>query len=557
MNRPNPSFNDTEANGIREFQYELWRERFLRSIQIGGLVFGLIALIPNLITAPNAVFITIFLTAYFLLILTTVIKFSYNVRAGMIVFLLYGLGVSGIFENGLWGDARLFFLAFVCMSLLVFNYRFGIIATGLSMVTFAIGGWLVLNGQIKVSSLENSAPGSPAAWIEMGVVLLLLSAIFIAALKYFQDEFSQSQEISLAAFNNLQRGRTSLETLVDDRTAQLTKKTEQFRAASYIARQTAELQDLESILKVSVDLITDQFGYYHAGIFLMNESDDEVILQEASSEGGRRMLEKGHSLKVGSQGIVGYAASAKKPRIALDVGADAVFFNNLELPATRSEIALPLVIRNKVLGILDIQSDQPQAFNVDDIDVLQTLADQIAVAIENIRLLDEAQTALKQIEALTILRTREAWSQKSKEGNFTFTYTPLGMRAGKPSDEFNQSIKIPIALRGQKIGSISLARKNNSPWSAIDLAMVNEVAYQTGLAVDNVRLVEEATERARQEQTVGELATRFSQATEVDSLLQTAARELGQVADVAEVSVYIGQIPEQSPNKKRSRRVSG
>ena len=86
--------------------------------------------------------------------------------------------------------------------------------------------------------------------------------------------------------------------------------------------------------------------------------------------------------------------------------------------------------------------------------------------------------------------------------------------------------------------------------------MVNEVAYQTGLAIDNVRLVEEATERAHQEQTVGELATRFSQSSDIDNLLQTAARELGQVTDVAEVSVFIGQIPEQTPQKRRVKRFS-
>jgi GAF domain-containing protein len=144
-----------------------------------------------------------------------------------------------------------------------------------------------------------------------------------------------------------------------------------------------------------------------------------------------------------------------------------------------------------------------------------------------------------------------------QEGNYTYTYTPLGMKAGKSNKESDQAVSIPIKLRGQKIGSISLSRKNNAPWSDIDMDMVNEVAYQTGLAVDNVRLVEEATERAQQEKTVGELATRFSQSTDIDSLLQIAARELGQVADVAEVSVYIGQIPEQSPRKNIVKRQPG
>ena len=142
----------------------------------------------------------------------------------------------------------------------------------------------------------------------------------------------------------------------------------------------------------------------------------------------------------------------------------------------------------------------------------------------------------------------------------TFTNEPtktLGLQTGRESKEYDGSLKIPITLRGQKIGTISLTRKDDVPWTSIDMDLIREVAHQTGLAVDNIRLVEDATQRARLEQTVGELATRFSQSTEIDSLLQTAARELGQVANVAEVSVYIAQIPEQTPQKKRSRRATG
>ncbi len=183
---------------------------------------------------------------------------------------------------------------------------------------------------------------------------------------------------------NLSTLINDLEQRVSERTTGIAKKSEQLRAASYIARQTSEAKDLASLLNIVVNLITDQFGFYHAGIFLINEAEDEAILQTASSEGGRRMIEQGYSLMVGTQGIVGYVASQKRVRIALDVGSDAVFFNNPDLPLTRSEVALPLMVRNKVLGVLDIQSDQPQAFRNEDLDVLQTLADQVAIAISRI-----------------------------------------------------------------------------------------------------------------------------------------------------------------------------
>jgi len=353
---------------------------------------------------------------------------------------------------------------------------------------------------------------------------------------------------------NLSSLINDLERRVAERTEDIAKKTDQLRAASYIARQTAEVQDLSLLLNIVVKLVTDQFGFYHTGIFLTNEAGDEVTLQAASSEGGGRMIQKGHALKVGTQGIVGYVASQKKTRIALDVGTDAVFFNNPDLPLTRSEIALPLLVRGKILGVLDIQSDKPGAFTVEDIDVLETLSDQVAVAIDNARLLDESQAAFLQLEALTAVRTREAWSQKLEEGQRAFTYTPLGLRAEKSSNNGDNAITIPITLRGQKIGHISIARKNDADWSQPDEDMVAEVATQAGLAIDNIRLLEEATQRARQEQVVGEMAFRFNQALDIDSLLQTATRELGQLPGVEEATVFIGDISDQEEAAAGSNR---
>jgi GAF domain-containing protein/HAMP domain-containing protein len=358
--------------------------------------------------------------------------------------------------------------------------------------------------------------------------------------------------------DNLRDLINDLEQRVAERTAGLTKKTDQLRAASFIARQTADVQDLSTILKLVVELITDRFGHYHAGIYLMNETGNEAILQAASSEGGKRMVERGHALEIGSQSIVSFVASQKRARIALDLGADAVFFNNPDLPMTRSEVALPLLIRDKVLGVLDIQSEQPQAFHVEDIDVFQTLADQVAVAIENARLLGESQAALRQLEAVSALRTSDAWHQRLLGQRLAFSYTPLGIRLEDNSGSAGaNSVQTPITLKGQTIGSISLARKENAGWSKFDEDLVQEVAYQVGLAVDNLRLLEDAQQRARQEQTIGDIAARFSQALDIDNLLQTAARELGQMPDVSEVSVFIGQLPEPTSQKRRPKRVTG
>lgn len=534
------------------FNYDQWRGKFLNTVLWFMTALGAVLVIAN-IPSATVLELSIFGALLLSLLIVTIVPLPYAVKAWTLIAVGYLVGLYNLIGFGPWSDSTIFFLAITLFASLLFDERVDWYIFALNTLSLAIMSILDITGLFHVTQ-----PGLPqigfGLWLTYSVDYIALALASIWAVNLLKTEFRTISEQFRSALFFVTKDRTELERRVEERTAGLVKKADQLRAASYIAHQTAELQDMELILKAVVNLITDQFGYYHTGIFLMNESGNEVVLQAASSEGGKQMIEKGYAVKVANQGSVGYAAAQKKASIMLDIGPDAVSFRNTDLPMTRSEVAIPLLTRNKVLGIIDIHSDQPQAFKTEDIDVLQTLADQIAVAIENVRLLDEAQSALMQIEALTTSRTREAWNQKVRVGNFAYTYTPLGLRTGKESENPEKALKIPITLRGQKIGSISLSRKDDTPWTSLDQDLVNEVAYQTGLAVDNIRLVEDATQRARQEQTVGELATRFSQSMDIDSLLQTAARELGQVADVAEVSVFIGEIPEQAPQRKRAKR---
>ncbi|HLO17260.1 MAG TPA: GAF domain-containing protein, partial [Anaerolineales bacterium] len=538
MNNSSPS---PQTQVGERFSYERWREGFLKAVLRGSCILGAIAIVLYLLTPSSVAFKVLAVLTYGILVLVALFtNLPYPIRALVFLLLLYFAALSSLLDHGI-ADASILFLGFIAMTGLLFSSRISVYsAAGITLLSILGSGWI---------------SASLADWARTTAILMVVAVIVMIGLYTFQEEFTKTQAAARQMLGTLREEHSRLEQRVDERTAGLTKKTEQLRATSYIARKTAEVQDLTSLLDTVAKLITEQFGFYHTGIFLVNETGDQAVLQSASSEGGQRMIERGHWLAVGTQGIVGYVAAQKKPRIALDVGTDAVFFNNPDLPMTRSELALPLLVRNKVLGVLDIQSDKPQAFNVEDIDVLQTLADQIAIAIENARLMDETQAALMQLEALTGVRTREAWSQKLRERSRVFTYTPLGLRAEKLSKNDDKAVSAPIMLRGQKIGNISIARRGDSAWSKLDRDLIEEVAAQVGLAVDNIRLLEEPTQRARQEQTIGKLATRFSQSLDLDTLLQTAARELGQLPDISEVSVFIGQETEQiSQIKQRSKR---
>ena len=161
-----------------------------------------------------------------------------------------------------------------------------------------------------------------------------------------------------------------------------------------MARDATAILDVNQLLHETVHLISEQFGFYHAGVFLLDEANEYAELRAASSAGGQRLLERGHRLRIGQTGIVGHVTATGEPRIALDVGQDAVFFDNPDLPDTRSEMAVPLVARGRVIGALDVQSTRQAAFSSEDVSVLQTMADQLATAIENARLFTATQEAL-------------------------------------------------------------------------------------------------------------------------------------------------------------------
>ena len=522
------------------FSNEQWAARLLNLVLRASCLFGLIAIVLYLLSPATTFSKVAAVIAYGVLVLVTLFsRLPYRFRAGAFLLLLYFAAFGSLLEHGIT-QAAILLLGFVVMTSLFFALRALIyLVVGLAFLTIVFFVW---------QSVDFADASS------LTVALLFVASIIAIGLHTFQEQFARIQITVRQTFDTLRNERSTLEQRVEERAAGLARKTEQLRATSYIARKTAEAQDLNSLLSTVARLVTDQFGFYHTGVFLLNEPGDRVTLQAASSEGGQRMMERGHFLSVGSQGIVGYVAAHKKPRIALDVGEDAVFFNNPDLPMTRSEVALPLLIRDKVLGVLDIQSDRPQAFGAEDIDVLQTLSDQIAIAIENARLLDEAQAAIVQLEALSGRRTREVWSRKLRDNHRVFTYTPLGMRAEKLPQANENAISAPILLRGQEIGNISIVRRADSKWSKLDEGLLDEVANQVGLAVDNIRLLEEATQRAAQEETIGKLAARFSQSLDLDTLLQTAARELGQVPDVSEVSVFIGESSEDIAKKRPSKR---
>jgi GAF domain-containing protein/HAMP domain-containing protein len=204
----------------------------------------------------------------------------------------------------------------------------------------------------------------------------------------------------------LQELYAELEHKVADRTRQLERRTVQLETAAEVSRAASSTLNTERLLSQTVELITDRFNLYYVGLFLVDEGGEWAVLQAATGEAGRQMMVQGHRLRVGGVSMVGWCTANAQARVALDVGEEAVRFDNPLLPDTHSEMALPLISRGRALGALDVQSTKEAAFDEADIAVMQTMADQVANAIENARLFEETQRLAQREQTISHITSK-------------------------------------------------------------------------------------------------------------------------------------------------------
>lgn len=324
------------------------------------------------------------------------------------------------------------------------------------------------------------------------------------------------------------------------------RQVQQYKAIGFVAKAIVSLQETETILQRITQLISDHFGYYHVGIFLIDDSKENANLKATNSEGGLKMLARGHSLKVGKVGIVGYVTDTGEARIASDTGSDAVFFDNPDLPETRSEMALPLKLGDGIIGALDIQSTEPSAFSDEDVNILSTLADQIALVMQNSELFEETRKSLKDLEVINRQYIKSSWEKLPQETNL-YGYA-LNSKGGAPIKEkinsiqknqsnLNKELSIPIQLRGVTIGSLKIENNKDRSFTNDQVDIALAVADRVAISLENARLLDEASRVAQRERAVGEITTKIRSVNEPQLMIQTALDELKRILQIEQIRI--------------------
>lgn len=316
--------------------------------------------------------------------------------------------------------------------------------------------------------------------------------------------------------------------------SQVAERTEQLKATLEVSHVASTILDPDELIKRVVNLITDRFGYYYTAIFLIDDSGQWAVLNEATGSAGQTLKSRGHKLPVGGKSMVGTAIATRQARIALDVGMEPVRFENPLLPETRSEIALPLMVGERIIGIMDVQSKQEAAFKEQDVETLQGMANSVATALENARLFRETQNGLEELRLIQRENVVRTWSETGQENQ---SYEYAANTEGLSPDAILSAIDVPLILREQIIGQLHL--EGQQDWTPEERNLVEAVATQAALAMENARLLDESQKTALRERLAAEITGKVWSSPNTDFILQTAIKELGRALRADEATIEL------------------
>lgn len=374
-----------------------------------------------------------------------------------------------------------------------------------------------------------------------------------AMVKISQDN-DLKERVPIKSRNEIGKLAGSINTALDgfEKTQTATQnRLNQIRAVSEISRTVTSVLDPQALTSEVVELVKDRFNLYYVGAFLLDEKSEYAVLLAGSGNAGKTMVSAGHRLAVGGTSMIGWCTANRKARIALDVGKEAVRFENPNLPLTRSELAIPIISRYQVFGALSLQSEQVNAFNDEDIQIFQGIADSMAIALENGRLFQESQSAINEIQKLNRAYIQSSWQEQLlSEKDLAYRYD----NPAKIAEASGNVVNFPIRLRDQTLGNLAL-ETGSQGFQPEEVDLINAITDQIALALENVRLLEGTQSRAAYERRLNTMTADFSQKTNVEDILRSISKELSTIPLVNSVSIHIEPVitaepGSSSPEKK-------
>ena len=508
-------------------------------------------------------------------------------RTGILVGLAYLAGTLSLWIDGPLSAGWLYLLLVPLLFSILVRPRAGLYA---AVASFAIYlamavvhhlGWLQPAGVLDITQWSTVLNLSATFGLLL-IVATLLQWLFTSTLFTALHEAEERHADALYAQTLLRERADELfatNTLLQKRALQL-------QAAAQVSSVAAlAALDPDELVQQVVNVIHERLGLRYVGLFLTEETGEQARLRAAAGEAGQQMLARGYGIAVGPDSVLGRCMMHAEAIIAGEVQpisfAEPFASESAHLLSdTRAEIALPLRSRGRVIGALDLRDTRPDAFSEDDVPVLQTMADQIAVAIDNAQLFAKTQASLRELEEAQRWYVRERWSEfvsgrtipvyertqpnvmpiadaVPPEVEQAMTRREIVVQPSTDGGQGQAALVAPIVLRGEVIGVLGLHdMQEGRQWTADEIALVQTIADQMSLALENARLLEETQQRAERERLIAEITTRVRASMDVESIMRAAVRELGAVLGADRAFIRLGSGGVQ-PSIAQAERIYG
>jgi GAF domain-containing protein len=524
----------------RQLELPYWRERIasilLLLTTLAGAVFYIINMVRALQERQWEWIVTYSLLIVFLLLVTFTRRTPYLLKAGTLLTVLFLIALVSAIRGQPGGDAHTWFFGFTVLTTVLLGLYPGLVAMILSTVFLFTAGLSQSRLWIVFPELSNTSSATSLPNLILNtLVFFIVGTVATAAL----GVLLQQLQSSLEAKSKLMKGLEQENKTFENRAGALERREIQLRTAAEISRTLSSELDPSQLYALVVNLIKERFNLYYVGIFTMDDEGIYAVLQEGTGEEGKAMLEANHKLPIAGTSMIGWAISRRQPRIALDVGREAVRFDNPHLPETRSELALPLISGSRVLGAFTIQSKEAQAFDENDIAILQSIADGLAVALENASLFRQTTANLEEISRLHQQYLGESWAEVLESGEMvSHTYVNTGYKAVPLALQNLHQIVKPLLLRGQLIGSITLETSRPALTVEEDL-FIDTIAPQAAQALENLRLMEELQRNAQRDRFLADLSGEIWASTDPETILKITISELVNNLEAVEGSIQL------------------
>jgi GAF domain-containing protein len=462
----------------------------------------------------------------------------------------------------------------IALAGLLLGGQAAILATLLSALVVSVAYYLEATGQLVVHIVPVTIM-DPVLTIVQLVLTGLLLRYAINSMVGAIHRAQENERAQIQANQELKALRDSLELRVADRTRDLERRAVQLQAATEVGRAVTSILDAEQLMWQTAELIADRFALYHVGIFRLDAAREWAEYRAGAGEASRNLADQGFRLQVGGDSVVGWCTVHAEVRVVHDSESELARVDHPLLPQTRSEAALPLIARGEVIGALNVQNDRPESFDSDTVATLQTIADQVAVALDNVRLFAESQDALEAIRRAYGELTREAWTEVLRtRGDWGFSYMHQTVRPaeGDWQPEMRRAVKtgqsitgtnngehtlsIPLKVRQEVVGVLGFCKKSDDPdssnakgfkqqngdnsgWTSHEKRLLERLVEQMGLALESAQFYEETQRRAVREQVAREVTARMRETLDVETVLKTTAQQVRQALELPEVVIQL------------------